>query len=177
MDKVIETQEVSSQFSLIQTKGTLDWAYPAFILASTAAVMDKEVEMFFTFYGLNTILKNTQGLKVTPLGNPGMPVKSPVGPEWLKKIDWNQSLPGLVWTLPGAAMLATWGFKKQMLMQGQVPIEELRGLCLELGVKMTACQMTVDLMGYEQDEFIDGVDFAGAASYFAQTPENQSLLI
>jgi peroxiredoxin family protein len=62
MDKVIETQEVSSQFSLIQTKGTLDWAYPAFILASTAAVMDKEVEMFFTFYGLNTILKNTQGL-------------------------------------------------------------------------------------------------------------------
>jgi len=51
MDKIIKSQEVSSQFSLIQTKGTLDWAYPAFILASTAAVMDKEVEMFFTFYG------------------------------------------------------------------------------------------------------------------------------
>lgn len=177
MDKIIETRKVSSQFSVIQSKGTLDWAYPAFILASTAAAMDKEVEMFFTFYGLKTILKNTQGLKVTPLGNPGMPVKSPIGPEWLKRIDWNQSLPGLVWTLPGATMLATWGFKRQMLMQGQVPIEELRGLCQELGVKMTACQMTVDLMGYEQGEFIDGVDFAGAASYFAQTPENQSLLI
>ena len=177
MHKTIETQNMSSQFSLIQTKGSLDWAYPAFILASTAAVMDKEVEMFFTFYGLKTILKNTQGLKVTPLGNPGMSIKSPVGPDWLKKIDWNQSLPGLVWTLPGASMLATWGFKKQMLMQGQVPIDELRALCLELGVKMTACQMTVDLMGYEQEEFIDGIEFAGAASYFAQTPENQSLLI
>lgn len=177
MDKNIDTREVSGQFSVIQTKGTLDWAYPAFILASTAAAMDKEVEMFFTFYGLNTILKNTQRLRVTPLGNPAMPIRSPIGPEWLKQIDWNQSLPGLVWTLPGATMLATWGFKRQMLMQGQVPIEELRALCLELGVKMTACQMTVDLMGYKQDEFMDGVDFAGAASYFAQTPENQSLLI
>ncbi len=177
MKNEIDDKIQPSQFSLIQTKGTLDWAYPAFILASTAAVMDKEVEMFFTFYGLKTILKDAQGLKVSPLGNPGMPVKSPVGPEWLKNIDWNQNLPGLVWTLPGAAMLATWGFKKQMLMQGQVPIEELRGLCMELGVKMTACQMTVDLMGYHQDAFIDGVDFAGAASYFAQTPENQSLLI
>ncbi|WP_019555813.1 DsrE/DsrF/DrsH-like family protein [Thiomicrorhabdus arctica] len=177
MNNIIENRDVSSQFSLIQTKGTLDWAYPAFILASTAAVMDKEVEMFFTFYGLKTILKNTQNLKVTPLGNPGMPIKSPIGPGWLKKIDWNQCLPGLVWTMPGASMLATWGFKKQMLMQGQVPIDELRGLCLELGVKMTACQMTVDLMGYEQDQFISGIGFAGAASYFAQTPENQSLLI
>jgi peroxiredoxin family protein len=173
----IDDKTSSSQFSLIQTKGTLDWAYPAFILASTAAVMDKEVEMFFTFYGLKTILKETQSLKVSPLGNPGMPMKSPVGPEWLKKIDWNQNLPGLVWTLPGAAMLATWGFKKQMLMQGQVPLEELRELCVELGVKMTACQMTVDLMGYQPDAFMDGVDFAGATTYFAQTPQNQSLLI
>ncbi len=177
IDNKVEVQNAPSQFSLIQTKGTLDWAYPAFILASTAAAMDKEVEMFFTFYGLKTILKNSHSLKVSPLGNPGMSIKSPVGPEWLKQVDWNQILPGLVWTLPGASRLATWGFKKQMLMQGQVPIEELRAVCLELGVRMTACQMTVDLMGYDTTEFIDGVGFAGAATYFTQTPENQSLLI
>lgn len=173
----MSSEQLPDQFSLIQTKGTLDWAYPAFILASTAAAMDKQVELFFTFYGLNCILKDTSGLKVSPLGNPGMAVKSPVGPEWLQNIDWNRKLPGLVWTLPGAASLATWGFKKKMLLEGQVPIEELRSLCLELGVQMTACQMTVDLMGHQESEFIEGVSFAGAATYFAQTPKNQSLFV
>jgi peroxiredoxin family protein len=165
------------QLSIIHTKGTLDWAYPVFILASTAAAMDKKVELFFTFYGLNCLLKDTSGLKVSPLGNPGMVIKSPVGPEWLKKMDWNKTLPGLVWTLPGAAKLATWGFKKQMLLEGQVPVEELRALCLELGVSMTACQMTIDLMGYQQSDFIEPISFSGAATYFANTPQTQSLFI
>ena len=84
-------------------------------------------------------------------------------------------MPGLVWTLPGASMLATWGFKKQMLMEGQVPVAELRALCLELGVSMTACQMTIDLMGFKSEDFIEGISFAGAASYFAETPKTQSL--
>jgi len=177
MEESLMGNHLPDQFSLIQTKGTLDWAYPAFILASTAAAMDKQVELFFTFYGLNCVLNDTSGLKVSPLGNPGMVMKSPVGPDWFQKVDWNRALPGLVWTLPGAASLATWGFKKQMLLEGQVPIEELRALCLELGVKMTACQMTVDLMKYKPNDFIEGVSFAGAASYFAQTPKTQSLFI
>ncbi len=165
------------ELSVIHTKGTLDWAYPVFILASTAAAMDKKVELFFTFYGLNCLLKDTRGLKVSPLGNPGMVMKSPVGPDWFKAVDWNKVLPGLVWTLPGASMLATWGFKKQMLMEGQVPVAELRALCLELGVSMTACQMTIDLMGFKSEDFIEGISFAGAASYFAETPKTQSLFI
>ncbi|NPA71993.1 MAG: peroxiredoxin family protein [Gammaproteobacteria bacterium] len=166
-----------SQFSLIQTKGSLDWAYPAFILASTAATMDKEVTLFFSFYGLECLLKDTRRLRVSPIGNPAMRIKSPVGPAWLKAIDWNIVLPSIIWTLPGAERLATWGFNKQLEQQGQVSIEALREICLELGVKMTACQMTVDLMGYEASDFIEGVEFAGAATYFAQTAESQNLLI
>ncbi|WP_373019037.1 DsrE/DsrF/DrsH-like family protein [Thiomicrorhabdus sp.] len=172
-----ETANSPNQFSVIQSKGTLDWAYASFILASTASVMDKEVELFFTFYGLKCLLRDTRGLKVSPLGRPDMIVKSPVGPNWFKNVDWNQCLPGLVWTLPGMASLATKGFKKQLAEQGQLPLEELRNLCLELGVKMTACQMTVDLMGFEASDFIDGVEFAGAPSYFVQTPQTQSLFI
>lgn len=174
---MLETNLDASQLSIIQTKGTLDWSYPAFILASTAAAMDKEVEIFFTFYGLNAALNSTDHLKVSPLGNPGMVMKSPVGPDWLKQVDFNKVLPGLVWTLPGMSQLATWGFKKQLLQQGQVPIDELRDLCVELGVNMTVCQMTMELMGYKESDFIDGADFAGAATYFAQTPDNQSLFI
>jgi len=170
-------QEDTNQLSVIHSKGSLDWAYPTFILASTAAAMEKDVELFFTFYGLKAVLKDTTHLKVSPLGNPGMVVNSPVGPAWLKKIDWNVVLPGLVWTLPGMSKLATWGFKKTLAMQGQVSVEELRSLCLELGVKMTVCQMTMEMMGYKEADFIEGVQFAGAATYFANTPKNQSLYI
>lgn len=167
----------NKKLSVIHSKGTLDWAYPTFILASTAAAMDKEVELFFTFYGLKAILKSTDSLKVSPLGNPGMVINSPVGPGWFKKIDLNKNLPGLVWTLPGMSMLATWGFKKTLLQQGQVPLEELRELCLELGVNMTACQMTIELQGYKEKDFINGIEFAGAATYFASSPDSQSLFI
>ena len=61
------------KFALIATKGTLDWGYPPFILASTAAALGYEVEIFFTFYGLQ-LLKKKLDLKVSPLGNPGMPM-------------------------------------------------------------------------------------------------------
>ncbi len=169
--------ENQHKLSIIHSKGTLDWSYPTFILASTAAAMDKEVHLFFTFYGLKALLKDTSGLKVSPLGNPGMVMKLPVGPEWLKSIDFNRVLPGLVWTLPGMSNFATWAFKKSMAQQGQLEIQALRSLCLELGVKMTVCSMTMEMMGLKESDFIDGVEFAGAASYFAETPEDQTLFI
>ncbi|MBO1927742.1 DsrE/DsrF/DrsH-like family protein [Thiomicrorhabdus sp. 6S2-11] len=165
------------QLSIIHSKGTLDWAYPTFILASTAAAMDKQVEIFFTFYGLQCALKETKHLRVSPVGNPAMKMQSPIGPEWLKQIDLNRHLPQLLWQLPGMERLATWGFKKTMLQNGQVPLAELRELCLELGVQMTACQMSVEMMNFREDEFIDGIEFAGAASYFAVSPEQQALFI
>lgn len=169
--------ETHGVLSIIHSKGTLDWAYPTFILASTAAAMDKKVELFFTFYGLKAVLKSVNELKVSPLGNPGMVIHSPVGPEWFKKVDLNSVLPGLVWGFPGMSWVATWGFKKTLELQGQVSIDELRELCLELGVKMTVCQMTMEMMGYQEDDFIDGVEFAGAATYFANTPQDQTLYI
>jgi predicted peroxiredoxin len=75
--------------AIIATKGTLDWAYPPFILSSTAAALGFDVSIFFTFYGLNLVKKDISDLKVSPLGNPGMPMKMPFGPEWFKDINWN----------------------------------------------------------------------------------------
>lgn len=170
-------QASHSQLSIIQAQGTLDWAYACFILASTAVAMDKEVEVFATFYGLSILEKDLSRLKITPLANPAMRLKSPVGPDWVRQIDWNRVLPGFTWTLPGMSRLATAAFKKQLQKQGQMPIDELRALCVELGVKLTACQMTVELLNYRPEDFIDGVEFAGAASYFAVSPQQQSLFI
>ena len=92
--------------TIIATKGTLDWAYPPFILSSTAAALGWDVSIFFTFYGLELLKKDLSGLQVSPLGNPAMPMKMPFGPEWFKSIRWN--IPNAMQSIvPGFESFAT----------------------------------------------------------------------
>ena len=150
--------------SIIATKGTLDWAYPPFILASTAAALGWDVQVFFTFYGLNLVRKDLSGLKVSPLGNPGMPMKMPFGPEWFKQLNWN--IPNVLQAgIPGFESVATSLMEKTIANNGVASIGELRELSEEAGVKFIACQMTVDLFGFTHADFIDGVEYAGAATF------------
>ena len=150
--------------TLIATKGTLDMAYPPFILASTAAALGWDVSVFFTFYGLS-LLKKDLDLKVTPLGNPAMPMKLPEGPTWLqgKELPIPTSVMSLI---PGFEGMATSMMRKTMSKKGIAPIEELRSLCIEAEVRLIACQMTVDLFEYGKDEFIPEIEeWVGAASF------------
>ncbi|PKO83520.1 MAG: hypothetical protein CVU17_07970 [Betaproteobacteria bacterium HGW-Betaproteobacteria-11] len=150
--------------AIIASKGTLDWAYPPFILGSTAAALGWDVSIFFTFYGLGLLKKDISDLKVSPLGNPGMPMKMPFGPEWFQGIDWN--IPNLVQAgVPGFETLATKLMQQTIANKGVAGIDELRELSLEAGVKFTACQMTVDLFGFRHEDFIGGIDYAGAATF------------
>lgn len=150
--------------TLIATKGTLDMAYPPFILASTAAALGWDVSVFFTFYGLS-LLKKDLDLKVTPLGNPAMPMKLLEGPAWLqgKELPVPTSVMSLV---PGFEGMATRMMRRTMDSKGIAPIEELRELCIEADVKLVACQMTVDLFDYGKEEFIPEIEeWVGAASF------------
>jgi peroxiredoxin family protein len=156
---------MSKKLAIIATKGTLDWAYPPLILASTAAALGYDVQVFCTFYGLQLLCKDTSVLKVSPLGNPGMPMKMPFGPKWFKDINWN--IPNIVQaSIPGYETLATTLMKMTIKNCGVATIDELRDLCVEAEVKFLACQMTVELFGFEHNQFIDNVDFVGAASFF-----------
>ncbi len=159
----LETMRTPSM-SIIATKGTLDWAYPPFILASTAAALGWDVEIFFTFYGL-LLLKNNIDAEVSPLGNPAMPMKMPFGPKWFQEYQW--PMPNLVMAgIPGFEKLATGLMKKTFQNKGVASIEELRSLCIEADVKMVACQMTVDVFGFDSNEFIPEVtDYVGATSF------------
>ena len=155
--------------TIIATKGTLDWAYPPFILSSTAAAMGWDVSIFFTFYGLQLLKKDISDLKISPLGNPGMPMKMPFGPDWFKGINWN--IPNILQAgIPGFETVATMLMQQTIKNNGVASIEELRGLALEADVKFSACQMTVELFGFSHDDFIPGLDYVGAASFlpFAQ---------
>lgn len=141
---------MSKKIAIIATKGTLDWAYPPMILASTAAALGYDARIFCTFYGLN-LLEKELDLKISPLGNPAMPMPFPV--------------PVMVQSLPFMQSLMTYMMKQKMAKKNVVSILELRELCLEAGVKFTACQMTVDLFDKTPEHFIDGIEYAGAASF------------
>lgn len=150
--------------AIIASKGTLDWAYPPFILGSTAAALGWEVSIFFTFYGLGLLKKDISDLKVSPLGNPAMPMKMPCGPEWFKAIEWN--IPNIIQAgVPGFETLATALMQQTIQNKGVAGIAELRELAQEAGVKFIACQMTMDLFDFTAEDFIDGLDYAGAATF------------
>jgi peroxiredoxin family protein len=139
------------KLAIIATKGSLDWAYPPFILASTAAALGYETEIFFTFYGLQ-LLRKKLNLQVTSLGNPAMPMPMPV--------------PVIMQTLPGMQAMMSSMMKSKMKKKGVASVEELRDLCVEAEVKLIACQMTVDLFEFDTSEFIGGIEYGGAATFF-----------
>ena len=151
------------RLAIIASKGTLDWAYPPFILASTAAAMGWEVGVFFTFYGL-TLLKKKIEAKISPLANPAMPMKMPFGPSGFRNFDW--PMPNLLTSnMPGFETVATSLMKKTFKNKGVATIEELREMCLEAGVRLISCQMTATVFGFSNDDFIDGIEVGGAATF------------
>jgi len=164
--KLAELREQQTpSMTIISTKGTLDWAYPPFILASTAAALGWKVSMFFTFYGLGLLRKDISDLKVSPLGNPGMPMKMPFGPDWFKGINWN--IPNAIQAVvPGFETMATALMKQTIHNKGVAGVAELRSACIEGGVNLIGCQMTVDLFGFTPDDFIPEVkEYCGAAHF------------
>jgi peroxiredoxin family protein len=160
--------------AIIATKGTLDWAYPPFILASTASAIGWDTSIFFTFYGL-LLLKKEIPAEVSPLGNPAMPMKMPFGPKWFQGITW--PMPNLIMAgIPGFEKVATSLMKKTFKNKGVATVDELRELCIEADVKMLACQMTVDVFGFSHSEFIDGIDYVGA-TYFLPVAKDSDVCL
>lgn len=139
------------KLAIIATKGTLDWAYPPLILATTAATLGWEAGIFFTFYGLK-ILQKDRKLEVGTTGNPAMPMPIP--------------MPQLVTALPGMTPMASSMMKRQFKAHGVASIDELIGLALEMGVKLIPCGMTMDVFGFKPEEFMDGIDPVCGATHF-----------
>jgi len=151
------------RLALIASKGTLDWAYPPFILASAAGAMGWEVGIFFTFYGL-TLLKPQLTASVSPLGNPAMPMKMPFGSEGFQNINW--AMPNILMAnVPGFESVATTLMKQTFHNKGVATVEELRDMCVELDVRMIGCQMTMDVFGFKREDFIKECEIGGAATF------------
>jgi peroxiredoxin family protein len=157
VDEIVALREAEhkqtkpKKIAIIATKGTLDWAYPPLILATTAATLGWDAGIFFTFYGLK-ILQKDRKLEVGTTGNPAMPMPVP--------------MPQLVTALPGMTPMASSMMKRQFKQHGVASIDELLDLAVESGVKLIPCGMTMDVFGFSKDGFIDGVDPVCGATHF-----------
>jgi peroxiredoxin family protein len=135
-----ETGDDQKKMTIVATKGTLDMAYPPLILASTAAAFGWDVVVFHTFWGLDILHEEkSKNLKLSAVGNPSMP------------------MPNAVAALPGMDSMATRMMEKRIDDNGTATIEELVDMSIDQGVELQACQMTIELMDYDEDDFYDGV--------------------
>jgi peroxiredoxin family protein len=155
IQRAFKKDPASRKAAIIASKGTLDWAYPPLILSTAAAAAGMEVAVFFTFYGLAIIHKDFEKkLKVSPVGNPAMPMPVP--------------MPDVLTGMPGMVSMATAMMKSKFSRKNVAAIRELLDVARESGVRLIACQMTMDVFGFEQKDFIDGVEFAGAAAFLSE---------
>jgi peroxiredoxin family protein len=146
---------MAKRMAIISTHGTLDAGYPPLILATAAVAMDMEVAIFFTFYGLEIIKKgNADKLQVSPIANPAMPQPIP-----------GVSVPNIIGMLPGMTAVATGMMNGWMKKANVAKLSELLEIAVESGVRIIACQMSMDVMGIKKEDLIDGVEVAGAAAF------------
>ncbi|WP_254530806.1 DsrE/DsrF/DrsH-like family protein [Natrinema gelatinilyticum] len=157
----LEGGDDQQKMTIVATQGSFDMAYPPLILASTAAAFGWDVVVFHTFWGLDILHEEkSKKLKLSAVGNPNMPV------------------PNAVAALPGMDTMATKMMQKKIDENGTATIEELIDLSLESGVDLQACQMTIELMDYDEDDFYDGVTTGvGAATAIQHMAESDVQLL
>jgi peroxiredoxin family protein len=151
------TEQHATRLAIIAGHGSLDAAYPPLILATAAVAMDMETAIFFTFYGLEILKKDkADKLQVAPIANPAMPMP----------------VPNIVGMLPGMTAMATSMMNGWMQKANVAKLSELLDIAIESGVKLIACQMTMDVMGIKKEDLIDGVEIGGAATFLEFASQN-----
>jgi peroxiredoxin family protein len=149
----------NNKSTLIVFSGDLDKAIASFIIATGSAAMGNQVTMFFTFWGRN-ILRKEQYVPVQKSFMDKMFAKMlPRGPEKLGISKMNFG--GL------GAKLMKYTMKKKNI----TTLKELIEMAKELDIKMVACTMSMDVLGIKKEELIDGLEYAGVASYLAEANE------
>lgn len=149
-----ETLQVH-KLSIILSKGSLDMTYPAFMLANAGAAMGMEVHLFFTFWGIDVINRRKEAnLKVSPVGNPGLP------------------MPNILGMIPGMTAIATRNMRGKIKGLKIPTIPELIANAHDMGVHFHACSTTMEMMGLKKEDFIPEVDDIVGASTFLQLSEN-----
>ena len=159
----VQEELPENRASIIVFSGDLDKVLPAFIIATGAAAMGMHVSLFFTFWGLNA-LKKRRDLSGKGFLEKLFALMTPVGTEGLGVSKMNFF--GI-----GAKLLRTLMKRKQV-----ASLEELAQMAREMGVKIIACQMSMDVLGITKDELWDGIEVGGVATFLADAAKSKVTL-
>ena len=159
------------KIAFICSKGDLDMAYPALIMGWAALGNGVDVNIFFTFWGLDIITKKRQKrLELAPVANTSLKMSLmglPTG---------NLGIPSLMGIIPGMTAFTSWFMKKKIKEVGAPPIDEYVQMLLDGGAKLYPCKMSVDMFGLKKEDFIDGVEAVTTASEFIDLSEGAQIV-
>lgn len=159
----VEERTPEDRVALVVFSGDLDKVLGAFVIATGAAAMGQQVSMFFTFWGLSVLKKDTElsgktvFQKMMALMSPGSSKSLPVS---------RMNYFGV-----GAKML------RSMMKERKVTsLEDMIALAREMGVRMIACEMSRDVMGIKESELVAGLEYGGVASFLADSLKSRTNL-
>lgn len=160
---LVEDQVPEDRVALVVFSGDLDRVLAAFVIATGAAAMGQQVSMFFTFWGLSVLKKDTQFSGKT-LPQRMMALMAPGSSQQLPVSQMN-------FFGAGAKML-----RSMMKAKNVNSLEEMISLARELGVRMIACEMSRDVMGIKESELVPGLECGGVASFLADSLKSRTSL-
>lgn len=147
------------KLSIICSKGSLDMAYPGLVLANAALMEGIDVNMFFTFWGLDIVNKKKMThLKATPLGNPSM------------------GIPNILGVLPGVTNMASMMMKKEIEKLDFPPVDEFLEMIHDAGGKLYGCRMAMDMMKLKKEDLCEEVDDVIGAMEFMEMSEGAQII-
>lgn len=158
--------------AFICSKGALDMAYPALVMGWAALGNGIDVTIFFTFWGLDIINKErVDHLELAPVANTSMKMD-------MMGVPGHLGIPNIVGVLPGMTAVATKLMKDKMNQLEVPPVREYLQMMVDGGAKLYACKMSVDMMGLDKKDFVDGViDIVTAGDFMDMTEGAQIIFI
>lgn len=152
------------KISIIASKGSLDMAYPPLIIANAARMSGVDVDLFFTFWGLDIITKKKMNkLNVATVGNPSMH-------PWFHIPTWLGSIPGM-------SAMASWMMRKEIAKLDFPPVGEFVEMIIDTGAGVYGCKMSMDMMKLTQADLVDGAKVLGAMEFIEMSEGAQMLFI
>jgi len=158
------TEKGNRKLCIITSKGSLDMAYIPLILANSARMTGIDVELFFTFWGLDVITKKKMGgLNVATVGNPSMH-------PWFH-------IPTLLGAIPGMSAAASWMMRQEIGKLDFPPVPEFVQLAIDSGANVYGCKMSMDMMKLTKDDLVDEAEVLGAMEFMELSEGAQLLLV
>jgi peroxiredoxin family protein len=164
MNELPVIQKNTRKLSIIASKGTLDMALAAMVLANAARMEGIETHLFFTFWGLDIITKKKlKKLGVAVVGNPSMHPAFHI-PSW-------------VGIIPGMAWMASWMMRREIAKLDVPPMDEFLGMVMDAGAHVYGCKMTVDMFKLTKADLVDGAQILGATDFMEISEGAQIIFI